>query len=92
MALPAHVPGALNSGRKPRPEAKEAVPGAGVSGLSSVRFRRTATLGGSREVGHRAQVPDQQESAYLFSPFLLLKQALKKLELKSIGHRQRGGG
>lgn len=43
-------------------------------------------------MGHRAQVPDQQESAYLFSPFLLLKQALKKLELKSIGHRQRGGG
>lgn len=61
------------------------------SAASCTRIRRTATFRGSREVGQRAQVPDQQESAFFFSSFLLLKQVLKKLELKSIGHKQEWG-
>lgn len=60
------------------------------SAASCARIRRTATFRGSQEVGQRAQVPDQQESA-LFSSFLLLKQVLKKLELKSTGHKEGGG-
>lgn len=42
-------------------------------------------------MGQQAQVPDQQESAF-FSSFLLLKQVLKKLEVKSIGHKEGWGG
>lgn len=84
-----HGPDALGARTTRRPPA--GAPGSRVRG-SGARFRRTETSPdpGIPDVGQRAQVSDQRESASLFSPFLLLKQALKRLEFKSTGHKQGG--
>lgn len=86
------TPGATQK-RQEKTQARSQAGGARSRGQRSpLRDFVGPRLSRSQDVGQRAQVPDQRESAFFFSPFLLLKQALKQFELKSTGHKRGGEG